>query len=296
MSEHANQSPEPNEPGLTRREFIGRLGMGIGAALLTTTTLSGIAYRGYELWEDREGRDDAEAMFQDILFHKHKFAIYEGLVQIDPNAVVSTTLFGESDTELDIPEGDDFLVAIQPIAVYQTLLDNIADHNQDTRSRVGRALPALADVLAFYQPGPGSMVYMHVNQSNGYILPLNTSPDSDGDFISTSNTYNDVGTNQLPIGSVDIAGRAIHDGVAYPYTTAPTWLGDNAEIAGYIDQVIGHSLFVADGADLDHMVNRFNNSGAEPISLPSPPRAIVRGSAPAVNLQSNPFSAPSLLH
>jgi hypothetical protein len=157
------------------------------------------------------------------------------------------------------------------------------------------------------------MVYLDVNQNLGLLTPLNTNPDfGEADYGEA-----------IPVTTVKVSGRKLHNGVVYPYTTYPFYALDPDELtrldelwaagqkdprkmAAYWDaedglyqhrateehpvtqySVIGHSTSAASSDYLDGMADDFGG-GVEPIALPQSP-----ASPPSVHidLRSNPFLA-----
>ena len=305
-------SPEGPAPAAsTRRELLVRGAVGTVAALATTSVLTAGIYEGYEKWEQHESHEEAQSMFQDILFHGEQLGDYEGLLQINPDVTVSSSMFGDADKSLSFSDDDEFYVAVRPIAVVQTLLANAEHYSASHRALLGRALQDIpGGLLAFYQPGPKPMVYLDVDKNLGLLTPLNTSPDNG---------------QPIPVSTVKVSGRKVHEGVVYPYTTDSFYAPDTNErtrlakllAAGQKDpnkmkaywdaedglyrhrateehrvtqyQVIGHSTSAANNYYLNAMADEFRG-GAEPIALPQSP-----ASPPSahIDLRSNPLLTQS---
>jgi hypothetical protein len=237
--------------GLSRREFFIRAGGGVAATVITGAAITGGVYEGYELFEEYEGKKAAQELFETTLRGSHKLSYFDGLLQIDWSTPMADGMFADAHPAPDISlNNDNFLVAVRPINVINTLLRNVADQDGNFQDRVDRVLHEVPPGLfAFYWPGnETSLTYLDTDAHQDLISPLTGAENFDG--------------KTLPVYNLDIDGREIVDGVVYPYTT-----GSRVGPAGLpmpTRQIIGNSVYVDNSADLNNLVGNFY-AGIEPI-------------------------------
>jgi|GEM_PF-4958990 hypothetical protein len=309
----ATGAPAEQPGGMSRRGFIARSLVG---ALSVGAVGTAVVYGTYEAVENAEGRRHAEELFEHSLFYSQQLSYFDGLLEVDGSVPVAEGMFAEAvEPSPFSPDNEDFLVAVRPINVVNTILRNLGGQ---THLEVGLIQRAVQDIppglFAFYWPQEdgGGLTYLNTDAYKGLITPL------------TIHTDNFDDTNTLPVYDMTINGREVQDGVAYPYVfgsrltyqpdaqeqarltalaakTGPEahkayeaavrnsrrFFNNYGETTTYA--VIGQALNVDNAADLDAVASQFYN-GVEPISLPYSPTP---PAAPKVDLRSDPFAAQS---
>jgi hypothetical protein len=262
MAQSSERAPRQSsgDKGLTRRQFMNRL---VGGAVVIggSAGASAIVKSAWESYENGKGRSFTENLFEnDGLYNWHKLNIVPMLLQVDSSANVASSMFGSANAPMQSPP-DGFIIVVQPIAVKNTLLRNVADYDEHTQSEVVRALPSIpSGLLAFYSP-VGNLVYLDADKNDGLIVPI---------------TPGVITGNRLEVTNVDITGREVRGDIVYPYTSTlsvePANHNPNGSKTKAVEtyQFIGQSLAVENSAELNYVAEDYYYYNVNPIAFPAP--------------------------
>jgi hypothetical protein len=256
--------PAGSHDRLTRRSFIqSALIIGVAAAGVKGVEIG--AHHTYEWFDNLRGRQTTESYFLETgLQTWRQFSVVPMMLQLDKSLQVNTSMFARPDAQDNIylqPEG--FVLAVQPIAIRQTILGNINNLDEATKRSVVRALPDIRpSQIGFYQPNGGSFVFCDVDNNEGLITPI-----TDGGIWSGQ---------ELGVSDFFITGRSLQGDVVYPYTSQlgikgyP--YGANGKVNNPVPEatydIIGHSVAIDDYNSLLGAVDGWIYDQKSPVKLP----------------------------